>query len=195
MANYYFTAESWGSDYAPENWEEICSAANDLIDQYIAENELDPELDADQIADWSGRLFEAWITNEQLPEDLHTRRPSTKFEIITDTFEFRFGRNEIPAMSADEIFETYQSCDDRITSNSLDPRREASFDTEAEAREAFERDWRDYGETHVSSASIGKLLCGRMAWIEVNEYDEDGEFDQGGDVLELSAEAYEPEED
>jgi hypothetical protein len=34
-----------------------------------------------------------------------------------------------------------------------------------------------------------------VAWIEENEYDDDGEFDQGGVTYDVSAEAYEAGEE
>lgn len=121
----------------------------------------------------------------------------TKFEIKTDSFEFRFGRSResVPAMSADEIFDTYLSCDDRITSNSLDPVLEASFDSLEEAKSEFAKNYANYGCTRLEHGSVLWLLCGELAWIESNEYDDDGEFDQGGETFAVSAEAYEPEED
>lgn len=118
-----------------------------------------------------------------------------KFEIMTDNFEFRFGRSldSIPAMSAAEIFDTYLSCDTTITSNSLDPTRRASFDTLEEAQAEFSRNYANYGRTSPERGSLWWLLVGDLAWIERNEYDEDGEFDQGGETYALSAAAYEPD--
>ena len=118
-----------------------------------------------------------------------------KFEIKTDSFEFRFGtsRDSIPAMSAAEIFETYQIGDTTITSNSLDPDRVASFDTLEEARAAFAKNFADYGRTRAERGRVFWLLRGELAWIEENEYTEDGDFDQGGVTYDVSAEAYEPE--
>lgn len=34
MHNYYWTTDSWGDAYPPENADEIVSAANDMIDAY-----------------------------------------------------------------------------------------------------------------------------------------------------------------
>ena len=98
-------------------------------------------------------------------------------------------------MSADEILDTYFSCDTRITSNSLDPELRESFDSESEAVAFFRKHYADYGRTRLEHGSTQYLLCGDLAWIERNEYDEDGEFDQGGDVVELSAEPYLADED
>ena len=121
----------------------------------------------------------------------------TKFEIKTDSFEFRMGtrRSAIPSMSADEIMDTYFSCDDRITSNSLDPEQRESFCDENEAREFFKANYGNYGRTSLEHGNTQYLLRGEIAWIEENEYDEDGEFDQGGAVIEFSAEPYTVDDD
>jgi len=121
----------------------------------------------------------------------------TKFEIKTDSFEFRFytrTRDELPAMTAAEILETYQSGDTRITSNSLDPETVGSFDSLEDAKKAFARFYANYGRTAARRADIGYNLAGELAWIEENEFDDDGEFIQGGVVYDYSAEPYEPEE-
>ena len=119
---------------------------------------------------------------------------SIKYEIKTDRFQFRFGtyRESIPTMSADEVFDTYQSCDTRITSNSLDPTTEASYNTEEEAREAFRRDYANYASTVAEKGYTFWTLRGEIAWIEQVWYDDDGEFDQSI-VLEFSAEGYNAE--
>lgn len=118
-----------------------------------------------------------------------------KFEIRTDHFEFRMGsmRDRIPAMSAEEILATHLSCDDRITSNGIDPTIEASFDTLEEARAEFTRNYGRYGFTSLDRAGTGYLLSGSLAWIEENEYDDNGDFDQGGATYDVSAQPYEPE--
>ena len=55
----------------PENWYNICSAANEEIDRYIAENELDPDTDSEQIRDWADlHIWEDWFTHGLMPEDL-----------------------------------------------------------------------------------------------------------------------------
>ena len=119
-----------------------------------------------------------------------------KYEIYTDTFEFRFGRYEdsIPEMSGYEIFQTYLSCDTGITTNSLDPHLEASFDTLEEARAEWEKNYKNYGRTWAEKGNALWLLRGDIAYLEGNEYTEEGDFDQGGDVYECSAEPYEKEE-
>lgn len=37
-SNHYWDNNIWGTEYPPVNADEIISAANDLIDAYIAEN-------------------------------------------------------------------------------------------------------------------------------------------------------------
>lgn len=130
---------------------------------------------------------------EDLKEQL-SFQSDVRWEIKTDSFEFHFGRYEasIPTMSADEVFDTYQSCDTRITSNSIDPTTEASYDTEEEAREAFRRDYSSYGSTRAEKGCTVWLLTGEFAWIEQVWYDDDGEFDQSV-ILEYSAEGYDAE--
>ena len=115
----------------------------------------------------------------------------TKYEIKTDRFEFRFGtyKDSIPAMDAAEVFDTYLRC------SANDPSLEASFDTLEEAREEFSKTYATLGTTYAQKGHVFWLLIGRVAWIEENEYTEDGEFDQGGDVVEFSAEGYQPEEE
>jgi len=41
MKNYFWTIESWGADYPPENADEIISKANDLIEAYAADHSED----------------------------------------------------------------------------------------------------------------------------------------------------------
>lgn len=109
----------------------------------------------------------------------------TKFEIMTDTFELRPVRD----MSAGEVFDSY------MNSCLMAEKREASFDTIEEAQAEFAKNYSNYGRTHVESGSAGRFLWGRVAWIAENEYDEDGEFDQGGDVWAFSAQPYISEEE
>ena len=72
MRKFYWSAETWGTDYPPENWREICDAANEKIDAYIKEYGLDPyeDLDYEQICYFSEVLAENWITQGLLPEEL-----------------------------------------------------------------------------------------------------------------------------
>ena len=115
-----------------------------------------------------------------------------RYEIYTDRFQFRFGRSKdsIPAMTGDEIADTYLSCDDRITSNYLNPTLEASFDTEKEALVEWRRNYIDYGWTEAEKGSVLWVLRGRLAYIAENEYDDGGDFIHGETTQYISAEAY-----
>lgn len=114
----------------------------------------------------------------------------TKFEIRTDAFEFRFGtsKDSIPSMTADEVFDEY------LSGNANDPVIEASFDTIEEADAEFQKHYSNYGSTSAVKGFSFWLLRGELAWIEENEYDEDGDFDQGGAVLAVSAFGYDKED-
>lgn len=116
----------------------------------------------------------------------------TRFEIKTDSFEFRMGNvfDSIPSMSKEEIFDTYQSCDTRITSNCVYPATEMVFDSLDDARKAFAEDYADYGYTRFEKAYVGWVLRGAIAWIEENEYDAEGDFDQSVAVYDISVEPF-----
>lgn len=113
----------------------------------------------------------------------------TKYEILTGSFELRFGtsRDTIPAMSAEEIFSDYQDLQAKC------PEIKASFETINEAREEFSAYYKNFGTNYAQAGGAFWLLMGEVAWIEENEYDEDGEFDQGGAVHDFSAAGFEPE--
>ena len=115
----------------------------------------------------------------------------TKYEIKTDRFEFRFGKYKasIPHASEDEIFAWYME----ETAN--DAKTVASFDTLEEARNEFKKHYADYGNTRAVGGWVCWLLVGELAGIEENEYDEDGEFIQGGGCYDVSAAPYEKEEE
>lgn len=115
----------------------------------------------------------------------------TKYEIRTDRFEFRFGtyKASIPAASAAEIWDWYTQL------SVQEPEIRASFDTLEAAQAEFRAHWADFGTTHAEKGMTWWLLIGELAWIEHNEYDDNGEFDQGGDVFDVSAQGYEPEEE
>lgn len=115
----------------------------------------------------------------------------TRFEIRTDRFEFSFKRYKasIPAATPDEIWDWYQQ------ESANDPKLRASFDTLEEAQAVFRDQYASYGSTRAERAFGNTwLLVGDLAWIEENSYTEDGDFDQGGDVYDVSAEGYEPED-
>ena len=60
MKNYYWTIESWGDTYPPENADEIISDANEKIDAYI---EAHPDADEDEISSYSDSLWELFCMN------------------------------------------------------------------------------------------------------------------------------------
>lgn len=119
----------------------------------------------------------------------------TVYEIYTDTFEFRMGseKSKIPVMTAEEIFDTYQSCDDRITSNFLCPKLEAQNDEKVDATEIWNEYFANYGSTQLQKGQMQYLLTGRLAYMVEAEYDDDGEFVQELGVLCISAEPYKGE--
>lgn len=109
-----------------------------------------------------------------------------KYEIIKDRFEFRLSR---PAHSntrtAADIFDEYLVGSD-------DNGREVLgvYDTADAALEDFRQ---HYGRMAYTSASDGwacRLLVGEIVFVEINEYDENGEFDQGGDVMDYAAQPW-----
>lgn len=76
MQRFYWSAETWGAAYPPENWREVCDAANAKIDEYIEEYGLDPyeNLDREQICYFSEVLAENWITLGLMPKELEDKR-------------------------------------------------------------------------------------------------------------------------
>lgn len=57
---YYWSLESWGSDYAPENADEIINRANELIDAYAETH------DEEETAAYSERLWDAYCTTGKI---------------------------------------------------------------------------------------------------------------------------------
>ena len=122
-----------------------------------------------------------------------------KYEIYTDHFEFRMGniKQLIPDMGANAIFDTYESCDDRITSNFLCPRLEASFPPGEDVAvwDEWNKNYANYGRTRLVRNNSQYLLVGELAWLEQVAYDEDGEFEQSYGILACSIEPYRKEEE
>lgn len=58
--NYYWTLESWGDAYPPENAGEIIERANDLIDAY-AENH-----DEEEVSEYSNGLWEHYCSTGEI---------------------------------------------------------------------------------------------------------------------------------
>ena len=59
--SYYWSAESWGSDYPPADWESVVENANEIIDAYA---ETYPDRDLNE---FSERLWERYCTDGELP--------------------------------------------------------------------------------------------------------------------------------
>lgn len=113
----------------------------------------------------------------------------TKYEICTDTFEFRFGKakSSIPDATADEIWSWYseESCQM--------PTIVDSFDSLVSAKAEFYEHYANYGETHAVKGSVWWSLRGQVAWIEETIYYDDGDFESDGGTLAVSAEPYKRE--
>lgn len=62
-SHYYWTAESWGSDYPPKNWEEIIDTANDLIDRFSL-----GDADGEDIRNYSGKLWEEFCRTGKISD-------------------------------------------------------------------------------------------------------------------------------
>lgn len=106
----------------------------------------------------------------------------TKFEVFRDAFEIN--GSGIERLSAAEVF------DECRTHSGSFAKRLGSFDTLEEAQALFARE-KVVADTSRYQGRAYPLIMGEVVWIEQNEYDEDGEFDQGGDVIEFCAEPYE----
>lgn len=55
MKRVYWTIESWGNGYPPENVFDVIDSANNLIDEYARAN---PDLTADDLHDYSNALWD-----------------------------------------------------------------------------------------------------------------------------------------
>ena len=110
----------------------------------------------------------------------------TRYEIYTDNFELRFGRSQdsIPTMTAQEIFDQY------LRGSANDPTLRESFDDLETAKATFSQVYANGGTTHAEASVVFWLLTGNVAYLEENSYDDDGDFDQGGDIYVYSAEGY-----
>lgn len=109
----------------------------------------------------------------------------TKFEIRTDTHEFRLPRKaRVISLSGSELFDDYRQ------SSVRDSEIRESFDSLEEARAAFSANWANYGSTTLRTGNGSRYLYCEFAWIEENRYDDDGEFDQGGWNYDVSAEGW-----
>lgn len=94
-----------------------------------------------------------------------------KFEILTDDFQEK-GHFQKYGLSSDDVRDLYG------LRTFTDPTLVASFDTEAEAREAFENRKRNLAE----SRDRGSYADFRIVLLQESEYDEDGDPDQAWDL-------------
>ena len=60
MSKIYWSMESWGSDYPPENADEIIDRANELIEAFAAEH------DEDETAAYSESLWERYCESGEV---------------------------------------------------------------------------------------------------------------------------------
>lgn len=65
-SKYYWTLESWGSDYPPENAEEIINAANDLLDEYAKTLDADAPGYDDAMQSYSDMLWEDYCRTGEI---------------------------------------------------------------------------------------------------------------------------------
>ena len=104
-----------------------------------------------------------------------------KYTVYTDSFEIRL-RTKEATLSAGDVFTAYMEQGDHS------PRPVAVFDTEEQAVAAMKK---ALVRTDCDSSFYGGyLLTGVLAYVEQAEYDEDGEFIQGGDICEYAAKGY-----
>ena len=69
MKNYYWSMESWGDAYPPENADEIITLANAAIDRFIDEN------GDDDAADYSNKLWDEYCNGAE---------PKTVYEAVCE---------------------------------------------------------------------------------------------------------------
>lgn len=105
----------------------------------------------------------------------------TKYEVKEGRFEIK--AKGISELTADEVFQTYEQQRDN------NPMLIGSYDSIEKAGETFkEETFRAI--TMAEQGFTFPLIVGTVVWLEQNEYDEDGEFLYGGDVIEFFAEPY-----
>lgn len=106
-----------------------------------------------------------------------------RYELKHDRFELRIGKSEnsIPTTTPDEVFDAY------LAGTANCPETLNSFATDYEALQALST---CSPTTSARPGVASGLLVGDLYYVELNEYDENGEFDQGGDILRFAAEGY-----
>ena len=114
-----------------------------------------------------------------------------RYQIYTDTFEFRFGtaKESIPELSLFDVWDMY------LEQSFICPAGERAFASNEEAVNYFEENYADYGTTWAEKGFTFWVLRGRIAFLLEEEYYDDGEFDQYLGTLCISAEPYTKEED
>lgn len=63
MKKFYWTAESWGSDFPPVNLSEVLNAANNLIDAFISAH---PDYEDFEISEYSDGLWEDFCATGEI---------------------------------------------------------------------------------------------------------------------------------
>ena len=110
-----------------------------------------------------------------------------KYEIVSERFELSTF-SHWPSMTKDELFDAIQAANEWAGWSA--PITEVSFPTLEEAQSAFENDYKRLASTHHEHYNRQDFLTGTVYWIEANDYDEDGDFDQGSGPIEFAAEPY-----
>ncbi len=77
MKTYYWSLESWGDAYPPENADDIIEKANAAIDRYIDEN---PDADDDMISAYSEKLWESYCSGSS-PKTVYEASSEWRCEI------------------------------------------------------------------------------------------------------------------
>ena len=62
MNNYYWDENSWGAAVPPRNANEICEAANALIDEWLEQNDYDEN----GAHDYSNELWEKYCSTDEV---------------------------------------------------------------------------------------------------------------------------------
>lgn len=114
-----------------------------------------------------------------------------KYEIYRETCEIQCDgpRGWNRPWTAEEIFDAYNS------QNNFCPTREAVFDTEEEALAEWGKHYASSGSTRLMRGNAGHFFLAEVYYLEVLDYDDDGEPNQGLGVIRYAAEPYAPEQD
>lgn len=110
----------------------------------------------------------------------------TKYDLYTERFEFRTERGL--EWTTQDIIDAYDREGNRF------PTLIAQADTLEEIIPLFEKESRGARTDEVQGYCNRVFLTGEMYWVEENEYDDDGEFDQGGGWIKYRVIPYTKEE-